>query len=58
MKDGGTHLAHKAEHAVDMDSGAVLAVTLQHADVGDTTTIYKTVTQQPVEKRSSTRIFL
>ena len=45
MKDGSTHLAHKAEHAVDMDSGAVLAVTLQHADLGDTTTIYQTVTQ-------------
>ena len=44
MKDGRTHLAHKAEHAVDMDSGAVLAVTLQHADLGDTTTIYQTVT--------------
>jgi len=45
MKDGSTHLAHKAEHAVDMDSGAVLSVTLQHAELGDTTTIYKTVTQ-------------
>jgi hypothetical protein len=36
MKDGRTHLAHKAEHAVDMDSGAVLAVTLQGADLGGT----------------------
>ena len=27
MKDGTTHLAHKAEHAVDMESGAVIAVT-------------------------------
>src|SRR5712692_10534710 len=35
MKDGRTHLAHKAEHAVDMDSGAVVAVTLQAADQGD-----------------------
>jgi transposase len=43
MKDGRTHLAHKAEHAVDMDSGAVLAVTLQAADLGDTTTIMETV---------------
>jgi transposase len=25
MKDGRTHLAHKAEHATDLDSGAVLA---------------------------------
>ena len=29
MKDGRTHLAHKAEHAVDMETGAVVAVTLQ-----------------------------
>ena len=31
MKDGSTHMAHKAEHAVDMESGAVIAVTLQAA---------------------------
>lgn len=43
MKDGTTHLAHKAEHAVDMESGAVLAVTLQGADLGDTTTVMRTV---------------
>ena len=43
MKDGSTHLAHKAEHGVDFDSGAVLSVTLQHADLGDTETIYETV---------------
>ncbi len=39
MKDGRTHLAHKAEHAVDLDTGAVVAVTLQEADKGDTTTL-------------------
>lgn len=38
MKDGRTHLAHKAEHAVDMDTGAVVAVMLQDADQGDTQT--------------------
>jgi transposase len=43
MKDGRTHLAHKAEHAVDLTSGALLAVTLQPADQGDTTTIHKTL---------------
>ena len=42
MKDGRTHLAHKAEHAVDMDSGALIAVTVQGADQGDTTTIIET----------------
>ena len=39
MKDGRTHLAHKAEHAVDLDTGAIVAVTVQGADQGDTTTI-------------------
>jgi transposase len=43
MKDGRTHLAHKQEHAVDMDSGAILAVTIQPADEGDTTTWRETV---------------
>ncbi len=42
MKDGRTHLAHKVEHAVDMKTGAVLAVTVQDADRGDTTTIEET----------------
>jgi transposase len=43
MKDGRTHLAHKAEHAVDMETGAVVAVTLQGADLGDTTTVLETL---------------
>jgi transposase len=43
MKDGRTHLAHKAEHAVDMETGAVLALTLQDANAGDTTTIQQTL---------------
>src|SRR5271165_5212533 len=43
MKDGRTHLAHKAEHAVDLDTGAVVAVTLQGADKGDTTTLDPTL---------------
>lgn len=42
MKDGTTHLAHKAEHAVDMETGAVVGVTLQPADEGDTTTWFET----------------
>lgn len=43
MKNGSTHMAHKVEHAVDMDSGAVVGVTVQAADKGDTTTIRETV---------------
>jgi transposase len=43
MKDGRTHLAHKQEHAVDMDTGAVVAVTLQGATEGDTSTLEGTL---------------
>jgi transposase len=43
MKDGRTHLAHKAEHAVDMETGAIVAVTVQGADTGDPTSIEATV---------------
>jgi transposase len=43
MKDGRTHLAHKAEHAVDLTSGALVAMTLQPANEGDTTTIHTTL---------------
>ena len=43
MKDGRTHLAHKAEHAVDLETGAVVAVTLQDADKGDTATSIDTL---------------
>jgi transposase len=42
MKDGRTHLAHKAEHAVDLDSSALVAVTLHGADVGDTASLVET----------------
>jgi transposase len=45
MKDGRTHLAHKAEHAVDMETGAIVAVTLHGADEGDTATIQGTVAE-------------
>jgi transposase len=45
MKDGRTHLAHKAEHAVDLDTGAVVAVTLQPANRGDTASLPETLDQ-------------
>jgi transposase len=46
MKDGTTHLAHKAEHAVDMGEnahGAILAINICDAAVGDTATLVDTV---------------
>lgn len=45
MKDGRTHLAHKAEHAVDLDTGAVVAVTIRPADEGDPTSMTETLAQ-------------
>ena len=42
MKDGRTHLAHTAEPAVDLDTGAVVSVTVQPADAGDTPTLAAT----------------
>ena len=43
MKDSRTHLAHKAEHAVDLTTGAIVGVTLQGADKGDTETVDNTL---------------
>jgi transposase len=43
MKDGSTHLAHKAEHVVDLETGALLGVSLHGADKGDTQTVVQSV---------------
>ncbi len=43
MKDGRTHLAHKVEQAVDVETEAVVAVTVQVADRGDTQTVQETL---------------
>jgi len=43
MKDGRTHMAHKVEHAIDMDSGAIAAVVLHPAHAGDTSTLAETL---------------
>ena len=43
MKDGRTHLANKAEHAIDLETGAIVGVTVQGADQGDTTTMQQTL---------------
>ena len=39
MKDGRTHLAHKLEHAVDMETGAIVGLTVQTMDGGDTASL-------------------
>ena len=45
LKDGRTHLAYKAEHAVDLETGAVVAVTVASGDVGDPETMLETLPQ-------------
>lgn len=51
MKDGRTHLAHKAEHGVDLDTGAVLAVTVHPATAGDVATGLQTVAEATSQLR-------
>ena len=48
MKDGRTHLAHKAEHAVDLDTQALVAVQVTGADEGDTASLPWTLAQSAV----------
>jgi transposase len=43
MKDGTTRLAYKPEHAVDLDTGAIVAAEIHSADEGDTTTLSGTL---------------
>jgi len=43
MKDGRTALVYQAEHAVDMDTGAIVAVTTHGGAVGDTTSVGETL---------------
>ena len=43
MKDGSTHLAYKPEHAVDLDTGVIVAAPIHEADKGDTATLDPTL---------------
>lgn len=43
MKNGTTHLAYKAEHAVDLDTEMIVAAEIYHADQADTQTLEDTV---------------
>src|SRR5450432_3303445 len=45
LKDGRTALAYKAENAVDMETGAIVAVTTHSGAAADTTTVKETVIQ-------------
>jgi transposase len=48
MKDGTTHLAYKAEHVIDLDSGLLVAAVITPADEGDTQTLINSVTKAEV----------
>jgi hypothetical protein len=43
LQDGRTRLAYKPEHAVDLDTEAIVAAEIQPADHGDTTTLGPTL---------------
>ena len=43
MKNGSTHLAYKAEQAVDLDTGAIVAITTHGGAVGDTASVEGTL---------------
>lgn len=43
MKDGTTHIAYKAEHAVDLESELLLAATVQPGDAGDPESLTQTL---------------
>ena len=45
MKDGTTHLAYKAEHAVDLETEMIVAAEIYHADEADTQTLEDSVQQ-------------
>jgi transposase len=45
MKDGSTHLAHKAENAVDVETAVVVSANLFPADQGDTQSLPDTIAQ-------------
>jgi transposase len=48
MKDGRTHLAYKAEHTVDLDSGLVLAAAVHTADQADSATLVDSILRAQV----------
>src|SRR6202165_5805997 len=43
MKDGTTHLAYKAEQAVDLETGAIVAITTHGGATGDSESVRETL---------------
>jgi len=48
LKDGRTALAYKAENAVDMETGAIVAVTTHGGAAADTATVKETVIEAAI----------
>jgi len=48
MKDGSTHFAYKVEQAVDLETGAIVAITTQGGAAGDTTSVQQTLPEAGV----------
>ena len=48
LKDGRTALAYKAENAVDMETGAIVAVTTHGGAAADTATVRETVMEAAI----------
>ena len=53
MKDGTTHLAYKAEHVVDLDTGVLLAAEVYHADQSDPQTLEDSLHQAQINQESA-----
>jgi transposase len=53
MKDGTTHLAYKAEHAVDLKTEMIVSAEVYYADEGDTHTLEDTVRMAQVNLEES-----
>lgn len=53
MKDGTTHLAYKAEHVIDLDTGVLLAAEVYHADQSDPQTLEDSLHQAQINQESA-----
>lgn len=53
MKDGTTHLAYKAEHVLDLETEAILAAEIYHADQADTQTLEDSLHQAQLHQQQA-----
>src|SRR5438477_5699611 len=53
MKDGTTHLAYKAEHVLDLETEAILAAEIYHADYHDTVTLEDSLHQAQIHQQEA-----